>query len=85
MNIIHIIEINKELDADNKLTYDQLVNIICICYDHDLNFNMHVSDFYIEMMNIDDDSANDLIYDICHGDETSFERFAEDINYYCNE
>jgi len=83
MNIIDIIDLNSKLT--HQFTHQQLVNIIEVCYEKDRSFNRSVENFYTDIMEFDDDSAQDLIYDICHGDEDAFIRFAEDINYYCTE
>ena len=82
MNIIDIIDLNKKLT--HQFTHEQLVNIIEVCYEKDRSFNRSVENFYTDIMEFDNDSVKDLIYDICHGDENAFIRFAEDINYYCN-
>lgn len=81
MNIIDIIDLNHKLT--HQFTHQQLVNIIEVCYEKDRSFNRSVENFYTDIMEFDNDDVEDLIYDICHGNEDAFIRFAEDINYYC--
>lgn len=84
MNIIDIIQLNYYLKE--KFTHEQLVDIINVCYENDkLLFDRSVENFYIDIMDFDKDNAYNIIRDICHGDKDAFVRFAEDINYYCNE
>jgi len=82
MNIIDIIDLNHKLT--HQFTHQQWVNIIEVCYEKDRSFNRSVENFYTDIMEFDNDDVEDLIYDICHGNEDAFIRFAEDINYYCN-
>ena len=81
MNIIDIIQLNYYLKEN--FTHTQLLNIIEVCYEKDRSFNRSVENFYHDILEFDEGDTDDLIYDICHGNEDAFIRFAEDINYYC--
>ena len=68
MNILDFIDLNCRFLPENKFTENQWKEIVNNSFSMDKNFNAHVTLFYTEYI----------------GDGDGFERFIDDILYYCS-
>ena len=82
IDLISIIDIDSELDINNKFTLSQLKSLIDLAFQYDNKFNEHVSEFYINIRKLEYDSVEDLIYDIQNGNEDALNTLANDIYWY---
>ena len=84
MNILNIIDFNHSISKDYQFNEGQWKMLIDYAFQRDKQFSSHAKSFYIEYLGFEDEECNDLITDIENGDGDAFERFMDDIIYYCN-
>ena len=53
IDLISIIDIDSELDINNKFTLSQLKSLIDLAFQYDNKFNEHVCEFYINIRKLE--------------------------------
>lgn len=83
MNFLDFIDFNISLTTNHQFDKNVWNSIIEYAFQKDMSFEKHVKTFYTEYLGLDSDSIEDLLTDICWGDDDAFKRITNDIMIYC--
>ncbi len=83
MNFLDFIDFNISLTTNHQFNKNVWNSIIEYAFQKDMSFEKHVETFYTEYLGLDSDSIEDLLTDICLGNDDAFKRITNDIMIYC--